>query len=285
MGTITHWLRALWHLLGSTRLATVLIAALLIASLLGSLFPQMPAELTAQDIQAAWLAAASLRYRQATGLLRAIGLFDVYHAPWFLALAAALLLNTLVCTAQRLPRLWRTFAERQRWPQVGSLLSHTAALLLLTAVIVRPAMSWQKRGVTLAPGQVYPVPHRLDLAMQAGPPVVERYPNGEPRNYLVPLTLLANATPVKTQTVRLNHPLTFHGLVFHLQSYNPAEQTTIWQISHDPTFGPAIGLAAFFLAGVIVSQWVPQPRPRPQAESQQAATATQACVPGGEADG
>ena len=257
MGTITRWLRDLWRLLGSTRLAAILLAALLLASLLASLFPQVPTEPAAQDAQGAWLEAVALRYRQATGPLHALGLFDVYHTPWVLALLAALLLNTFACTIQRLSRLWRICTEQGRWVQASTLVSHTAALLLLMAVAARPALGWQESGVILSPGQIYPVGHGRDFAVQAGPLTVDRYPDGQPKAYGVPLTILADAAPIMTRTVRLNHPLAFQGVAFHLQSYGPAEQTTIWQVSHDPTFGPAIGLAGLVLLGTALSLWLP----------------------------
>jgi ResB-like family len=297
MGTIARWLRSVWHLLGSTRLAAILLAALLFAALLASLFPQMPAEPAAQE---SWLAAAALRYGQATGLLHALGFFDVYHAPWFLALLAALLFNLFTCTIQRLPRLWRGHAERRLWVQAGTLVSHMAAMLLLVTVVARPALGWQENGVILPPGQVYSVGHGRAFAVQAGSLAVDRYPDGQPRDYQVPLTILAGTSPVVTQVVRLNHPLTFRGVTFHLQSYGPAGQYTVWQVSHDPTFGLATGLAGLLLAGTVISLWVPQQRFRPQAEGQKAGMAAtavsgdsgfptgeraEACDPGDEADG
>jgi cytochrome c biogenesis protein ResB len=136
-----------------------------------------------------------------------------------------------------------------------------------------------------------------------------------------------------TRTVRINHPLTFRGVAFHLQGYGPAARLTtpegtfdlpftagqvqevalpdsdltlrvayqpegtalfvealdadgallgsgavadgqqveirgrtitftlsrytVWQVSHDPTFGPAVGAAALLLATGLVSLWVP----------------------------
>lgn len=86
MGTATRPLHNLWRALGSTRLAAILLAAALLASSLASLFPQMPADPAAYE---PWLAAVTSRYGRTTRLLSALGLFDAYHAPWFLALLAA----------------------------------------------------------------------------------------------------------------------------------------------------------------------------------------------------
>jgi len=386
MGTATRLLHNLWRALGSTRLAAILLAAALLASLLASLFPQMPADPAAHE---PWLAAVALRYGHATRLLSALGLFDAYHAPWFLALLAALLLNILACTLQRLPRLWRAlsrppvvvrpdtfylgfahraewpvpslldgltaaqeglarrryrvhtehgkeiaylYADRGRWGQIGTLVSHVAALLLALAVVAHPALGWKESGVTLLPGQVRAIGHGRDFAVRAGRLTVERYPDGQPRDYRVPLAVLADASPTMTRTVRINHPLAFRGAAFHLQGYGPAarlttpERTfdlaftggqahevtlpnsgltlrvtyqpegaslfvealdanglllgsgtvadgqrievretpitfalsryTVWQVSHDPTFGLAVGAAALLLAAAVVSLWV-----------------------------
>jgi cytochrome c biogenesis protein len=408
MNRATGWLRALWRILGSSRVAAILMAALLLASLLGNLFPQMPVPsapgwttaerveyLGAPTARQSWLAAAALRYGTATGLLHSLGLFDAYHAPWFLVLLSVLLLNTLVCTIQRLPRLWRLlvqpptivrpeafyrgFAHRAEWPvpslqagvdvaqhalaqrrykvhieydtpghcaniyaergrraQVSTLVGHTAALLLVIAVVARRAVGWQETGVMLLPGQIRSIGHDQSFSVQAGDPTTDRYPDGQPGRYAVPLTILVDSSPALTHTVRINHPVTYRGVAFHLQGYGPAarlsapegtfdltfndvqtrqvalpeagfslraayqpeEDTlfvealaedgsllgsgsvgdgqeleirgtpitfsltryTTWQLSHDPTFGPALGLGGLLLLAALISLWVPYQR-------------------------
>ncbi|MGD2207292.1 MAG: cytochrome c biogenesis protein ResB, partial [Anaerolineae bacterium] len=274
MGGTTHWLRSLWRILGGRRLAVILLVALLLASLLASLFPQLPTDPTSREV---WLEAVTLRYGAVTSLLRTLGLFDAYHSPWFLALLAALLVNTAVCTVQRLPRLWRTlteppiiarseafyqslahraewmvasrreglaaaqdtlrqrryrthlendqaagwaslYGERGRWSQAGTLVSHLAGALLVICVAARPALSWQERGVTLLPKQVYPIGHGYDLALRAGRLGPERSLDK------APLAILADAAVVITETARINQPFTYQGVAFHLQGYGPAAQ-------------------------------------------------------------
>jgi len=267
MGKGTQALHKLWRFLGSTRLAAILLAALLLASLLASLFPKMPSDPAARQ---PWLAAVELRYGNATGLLHTLGLFDPYHAPWFLGLLAALLLNTFVCTIQRLPRLrrfltrsWRRsrpghpsqahpqgnettrstnpVAERGLWAQAGSLVSHSAALLLVTAVLARPALGWTESGVMLLPGQVYSPARNPALTVEAGQLTIERHPEGQVRNYRVPLTIEVDGARVTSQTVGISHPLAVRGIAFHLQSYGPAAQVTTPEQTYNLPF--AGGLA------------------------------------------
>ena len=415
MGPMTRWLRSLWRTLGNSRLGAILLAALLLACLLASLFPQMPTDPAARG---PWLEAIVLRYRHATGLLRALGLFDTFHAPWFLALLAALLLNTLACTAQRLPHIWRLFtklpavvrpdafyqasahrvewplssvqeglatiqetlaqrhyaiyvknnepahcasvyAERGRWAQVGTLVGHVAAFLLLIVIAARPALGWQETNVRLLPDQSHTIGHKHEFAVRPGLLTLERHPGGQPRDYRLPLTVLQDDSPVLTQTVRINHPLTFRGVTFHLQGYGPAARLTapegtfdltfaavqaqevtlpkagltlrvayrpeegtlyvealaangellgsgtvidgqeievqgtpvtfsrlsytVWQVSHDPTFGPAVGLTGLMLLATLVSLWVSHQRVWLRLDGQKAQMVTS--VVGGELDG
>lgn len=288
VGVLTRWSRRLWRFLGSRQLAVVLLLATVLALLIASLFPQMPAD---PALRETWLQAVALRYRQATGLLHRLGLFDVYHAPWFLALLAALLLNTLICTAQALPRLWYTlsrppavvrpeafyqgaalraewavpsfeeglaavrepllqhryrlqvegddgagpacvYAERGRWSQGATVAGHLAAVALVVAVAVRPALGWQEDGVVLLPGEVYRTGHGTELAVRAGRPVPEE---GEAPGYQAPLALLTGGGPAITETVALNQPQAFEGISFHLQGHGPAARIT----APEGTFGIA----------------------------------------------
>jgi hypothetical protein len=108
MGTGSRWLHRFWRLLGSVRLAGALLLALLPTFFLASLFPQMPDDPAAHE---PWLDAIRLRHGPAAGLWQALGLFGVHRSPPFVILLAALLLNTLICTARRLSRLWRSFTN------------------------------------------------------------------------------------------------------------------------------------------------------------------------------
>ena len=92
MGTVTQWLRNLWRMLGSIRLAAALLLVLLLTSILASLFPQMPDE---PATHRSWLAAIRLRYGAAADLWQALGVFDIYRSPLFAVLLATLLLNIL----------------------------------------------------------------------------------------------------------------------------------------------------------------------------------------------
>jgi cytochrome c biogenesis protein len=115
------YLTSLWRFLGSTRLAVVLLVAVLPGALVGTLFPQLTPDTAADPAAVArWLTAAQEKYGFLFELYRALGLFDVYHSPWFLTLVAALILNTVVCTVDRLRVLWRAVMARPRIEQADT---------------------------------------------------------------------------------------------------------------------------------------------------------------------
>ena len=307
MGKGTQALHKLWRFLGSTRLAGILLAALLLASLLASLFPQMPSDPATRE---PWLAAVRLRFGNATGPLHTLGLFDAYHAPWFLGLLAALLLNTFVCTIQRMPRLWRSLtrsqqwgrpgyrsqahpqgdgttrsaslvAKRGLWAQAGSLVSHSAALLLATAVLARPALGWTESGVMLWPGQVYSPVRNPTLAVEAGQLTIERHPEGQPRNYRVPLTIELDGALVTSQLVRINHPLTVRGIAFHLLAFGPAAQVTTPEQTYDLPFNEGLAQEVMLAEAGVRLRIVYQPEAVSPDELEKATLFVEATTPEG----
>jgi cytochrome c biogenesis protein len=274
------YLTRLWRFLGSTAVAVLLLVAVLLGALVGTLFPQLTPDTAADPAAVArWLTAAQEKYGFLFGLYRALGLFDVYHSPWFLALITALILNTVVCTVDRLRVLWRAvtarprieqadvfyermphrislaiasreqgekalrrvlgrrhyhvvaerqdgvtylFAERNRLARLATLVTHASLVLLVLGFLWSGWGGWRERAVALGPGQVYDVGHGQSFAVRSDGLEIERYPNGQPSDYRAHLAVLEKGTEVMHKTVRVNDPLTYHGVSFYLYSYGPA---------------------------------------------------------------
>jgi len=89
--------RGFLQLLASPRLAHVLLVMITVAALLGTVIPQGE---ESRPI-AARLSPPLL------SLCQALGLFDIYRAPWFVALILLLMLNLTACYVKRLPAQWR----------------------------------------------------------------------------------------------------------------------------------------------------------------------------------
>jgi cytochrome c biogenesis protein len=90
------------RLFKSIKLAAILILVLALLSLAGILLPQLPADIAALDGGYTWwlenVAGGSGLY---TRLLGTLGFYDIFHSFWFLAAAALLMLNILVCSVAR----------------------------------------------------------------------------------------------------------------------------------------------------------------------------------------
>lgn len=100
----------LWRLLQSIPLALVLIGLTAAAGLLGAVFPQAPNVVKADPVLLArWVAfQRETKYGAWTGAINGLGLFDVFGQPWFKGLLILLVVNIVVCTAGRLPTIWRS---------------------------------------------------------------------------------------------------------------------------------------------------------------------------------
>jgi len=104
--------RRVWRWLGSIRVAVILLIAVTLAALIGTLFPQLPPEVAADPVaHADWMTLVRDRYGGLTRFYQALGLFDVYHSAWFLLLLALLSLNTAVCTWNRTQSIWRVITQ------------------------------------------------------------------------------------------------------------------------------------------------------------------------------
>jgi len=99
----------LWHLLTSMRFAVVLMLALAVLGVIGSLVMQMPPGV-ADDPTARtdWLNQVRPRYGSLTGLFDTLQFFIVFSSLAFRAIVAGLILSLTVCTVQRLPGIMKT---------------------------------------------------------------------------------------------------------------------------------------------------------------------------------
>ncbi len=92
------------ELLRSLRLTIVLFLVLACASILGTLVPQ---NLALQEYQ-------RIYGNLAARIFDLLGVTDLYHSAWFLALIGALVVNLIACSVHRFPRIWKAVRTPQR---------------------------------------------------------------------------------------------------------------------------------------------------------------------------
>ncbi len=113
-----RWLdpvRAVWRLFASVRWAIILLAFLALAGLLGVLVPQMPETVRGDGTAVAnWLDVQRGKFGVLTDPLYHLGIFDVFHAPWFAAGLGLLVVSVALCTANRFLPVWRAIRRPRR---------------------------------------------------------------------------------------------------------------------------------------------------------------------------
>src|SRR3972149_5436541 len=104
--------RATWRLFSNVRwpLGTITFRAL--AGLMGVVVPQAPAAVRGDAAaEGRWLDVQEGRFGFLTGAMNSLGLFDVFHARWFIYALGLLVVSVAVCTASRLPPIWRAISR------------------------------------------------------------------------------------------------------------------------------------------------------------------------------
>lgn len=101
----------------SIKLAVVLILFISAISLIGVFLPQIPYDFSASPEGTAWWMnnVAYAQFGASTGLLSALGFFDIFHSVWFIGASVLLLLNILVCSLSRYDKqryAWKRAAVR-----------------------------------------------------------------------------------------------------------------------------------------------------------------------------
>jgi cytochrome c biogenesis protein ResB len=99
--------RATWRLFTNVRWAIGIITFLALAGLLGVVIPQAPANVRGDAAaEAQWLAFQEERFGFLTDAINRLGLFDVFHARWFVYALGLFVVSIAVWTASRLPPIW-----------------------------------------------------------------------------------------------------------------------------------------------------------------------------------
>lgn len=196
-----------------TGAALVLIAAVGVASLLGTLIPQYPGGLEglrAQGIEAG------------NPLFDAFGLYDVYHTPWFVLLLGLLMVSLFLCTLKRTGRLLR--ARHKHIPLIASLVAHYSILVVMLGVLLG-SVAGLSDTIYLAEGETAPVPG-ADFAIRLER-AEERYnPDGSVRDWYSTVTVIEDGQEVKRFVIEVNRPLQHRGFAFYQSQFGQMPDQT-----------------------------------------------------------
>ena len=266
--------------LTSMRVALLLLGALALLTLAGTLLAQAPATVKGDpQAYAEWLDSVRSKYGGWTGILDTLGLFSVFSTIWFKGILVLLSASLISCTVRNVPRLWRratrprmvmteaffdraplrtaiaapadpdatlaavraTFrshhfrtateshgndvhvcADRFRWGPFGRIVAHLSFVVILLGATLTATGGFRNEGFAVPVGEKVSVGNGTDLTVEAKSFSDSYYTSGEPSDYASRLVLYEDGTPVKSQEVRVNHPMRYDGISFYQSFFGPA---------------------------------------------------------------
>ena len=109
MDRVDTSLEGLWHFLSSMRLALVLMLAIAVMAIFGSILQQAPAAvLDDPAAKAEWLETVRPKYGGWTSAIDTLGLFQIFNHVVFRILIAALTISLIACSVHRIPGMVKT---------------------------------------------------------------------------------------------------------------------------------------------------------------------------------
>jgi cytochrome c biogenesis protein ResB len=111
-------LRAVWWLFTNLRFAIVLLALLSFVGLIGTMVPQVPAAIRGDAaLEEMWVQSKEDEFGFLTEPMDRLGIFDIFHAVWFVVLLAMTVVSTGAYVVSRVPGMWASIARpRKRVP-------------------------------------------------------------------------------------------------------------------------------------------------------------------------
>ncbi|OGW56251.1 MAG: hypothetical protein A2Y81_09330 [Nitrospirae bacterium RBG_13_43_8] len=99
----------IWELFASVRLAIVIFALISLTSIIGTIIEQR-AE-SAKNIQVLSKLFGENHAQGLYNVFEKLGFMDMYHSWWFIVLLVLFSVNIVICSLDRLPRIWRLVKE------------------------------------------------------------------------------------------------------------------------------------------------------------------------------
>jgi cytochrome c biogenesis protein len=120
-------------------------------------------------------------------------------------------------------------ADKNRYFRLGTYLSHFSLILFVFAFIAGSHFGFRSPNFEVPVGNTVEVGHNTGLELQLISFVDQYYDNGMPKDYRSQVVLYQNGQVVKQATVRVNHPLTYHGIRFYQAFFGPTAELQVRQ--------------------------------------------------------
>jgi cytochrome c biogenesis protein len=119
------------------------------------------------------------------------------------------------------------YADRFRWGPFGTVMAHLSFVLIIIGVFFSTTMGFKDQNFVAPIGDRVAVGHGTGMAIEAKSFEDAYYENGSPKDYVSVLALYKDGVLVKTQSVRVNHPLTSDGVSFYQSFFGMAARMKV----------------------------------------------------------
>ncbi|PWH15778.1 MAG: hypothetical protein DDG58_10535 [Ardenticatenia bacterium] len=150
---------------------------------------------------------------------------------------------------------WFLRAERHRLARLATLITHLSAIVMLVGVLLSLQLSWQEE-LIIPIGNTAVVRH-ADIPVHNVAFDIVRYPDGSVASYELHLRVQGVSA-----RIRVNEPLVYQGISFHLSGYvsTPDQTAVVLQATYDPGYAPLIIAGFMMLIGMTVTFNMPSCR-------------------------
>jgi cytochrome c biogenesis protein len=135
------------------------------------------------------------------------------------------------------------YADRFRWGPFGTVMAHLSFVLILIGFFLSATVGFKNTNFTAPVGDRVAVGHGTGLSIEAKSFTDVYYPSGAPKDYASELVLYKDGVAIKTQTVRVNHPLKSGGVSFYQSFFGMAAAMKVTDAAGKAVFAQGVPLA------------------------------------------
>ncbi|MBC7262773.1 MAG: cytochrome c biogenesis protein ResB [Chloroflexi bacterium] len=151
------------------------------------------------------------------------------------------------------------YAERHGWARLGTILVHGPIILIVLAATWGQVKGWRIEALALPPGVETPV-ERAGFQLRGESFEIIPYPDGSARDFRAQVAVLEAGRVVQSSTIRINEPLSYHGVGIYLVSFDEDETGCLYPIAmavYDPSYPFVISGALCFVIGAMLRFYLP----------------------------
>jgi cytochrome c biogenesis protein len=118
-------------------------------------------------------------------------------------------------------------ADKNRFSPLGTYLIHSGIILLIIGYLGGSFLGFKDNSFVVPEGAQRSIGHDTGLTIQLNSFTSESWPDGSPKDFRSEVTLKRGEQGIKSETVRVNHPLNYGGIRIYQSFYGPATHIQI----------------------------------------------------------